>query len=141
MTNSTMWWLVAGGLVALELFTGTFYLLMLALGVAAAAIAALLGASLTAQLLAAALVGSSAVVAWHLKQRQRAKHPSAQLHDNASLDVGEVVQIDQWLPDGTALVKYRGAQWSAVHRQGVGPYPGAHRVAELIGNRLLVDKV
>ena len=40
MAESTLWWLLAGGIVAAELLTGTFYLLMLALGVAAAAIAA-----------------------------------------------------------------------------------------------------
>ncbi|MFZ2989079.1 NfeD family protein, partial [Ideonella sp.] len=30
MADSTIWWLLAGGAVALELVTGTFYLLMLA---------------------------------------------------------------------------------------------------------------
>ena len=32
MSDSTLWWLLAGSTVALELFTGTFYLLMLAVG-------------------------------------------------------------------------------------------------------------
>jgi len=50
MAESTIWWLLAGGLIALELLTGTFYLLMLSLGVAGAAIAAHLGASVTVQL-------------------------------------------------------------------------------------------
>jgi hypothetical protein len=36
----TLWWLAAGVLVATELATGTFYLLMLALGCAAGAVAA-----------------------------------------------------------------------------------------------------
>ena len=35
MAMSTIWWLLAGGAVALELFTGTFYLLMVALGLGA----------------------------------------------------------------------------------------------------------
>ena len=34
MEESTIWWLLAGGLVVAELLTGTFYLLMLAVGVA-----------------------------------------------------------------------------------------------------------
>ena len=33
MEESTIWWLLAGGLVVAELLTGTFYLLMLAVGV------------------------------------------------------------------------------------------------------------
>ena len=41
MAFSTVWWLVTGGLIAVELLTGTFYLLMLSLGAAAAALAAL----------------------------------------------------------------------------------------------------
>jgi len=44
MNNPTIWWLVAGALVALELTTGTFYLLMLALGAAAGAVVAHAGA-------------------------------------------------------------------------------------------------
>ena len=40
MEESTIWWLLAGGLVVAELLTGTFYLLMLAVGVGAAGIAA-----------------------------------------------------------------------------------------------------
>lgn len=138
MANSTVWWLVAGALVALELFTGTFYLLMLTVGAVAGALAAHAGLGLIGQLIVAAVVGSAAVVAWHFKKSKQAP-PTEEPADN--LDVGEVVQIQEWLPDGTAQVKYRGAQWAAVHRPGVSPSPGAHRVAEMIGNRLLVDKV
>jgi hypothetical protein len=32
MADSTVWWLLAGAAVAVELLTGTFYLLMLAIG-------------------------------------------------------------------------------------------------------------
>ena len=43
MSESTLWWLLAGAAVGLELVTGTFYLLMIALGLGAAAMAAHLG--------------------------------------------------------------------------------------------------
>ena len=65
MTESTVWWLLAGSAVAVELLTGTFYLLMLAIGLAAAAVAAQAGASVTVQFVIAAGVGGTAVVAWH----------------------------------------------------------------------------
>src|SRR5688500_16392511 len=61
MAEPTVWWLLAGAAVAVELATGTFYLLMLALGMAAAAIAAHLGASIPLQLVTAAVVGGGAV--------------------------------------------------------------------------------
>ena len=58
---------------------------------------------------------------------------------SVNLDVGETVQVDGWNSDGTAPIRYRGAAWTAIHRPGVEPHPGPHRVAELVGSRLLVD--
>ena len=66
MADSTIWWLLTGSAVAVELLTGTFYLLMLAIGLAAAAVAAHLGLPQTGQLVVAAIVGGGAVVGWHL---------------------------------------------------------------------------
>jgi membrane protein implicated in regulation of membrane protease activity len=57
MTESTIWWLLTGGAVAVELLTGTFYLLMLAIGLAAAAVSAHLGLGLIGQLVVAAVMG------------------------------------------------------------------------------------
>ena len=56
MTDATVWWLLAGGLVAVELVVGSFYLLMLALGLAAAALAAHAGVGITGQYAVAAVV-------------------------------------------------------------------------------------
>lgn len=140
MADSTWWWLLAGALVALELITGTFYLLMLALGAAAGAIAAHLGLPLTGQIVVAAVLGAASVAGWHLKSRRREGDPSVRSLRSVNLDVGELVQIDQWNPDGTATIKYRGAQWTVIQRAGNAPVPGSYRVAELVGNRLLVEK-
>ena len=139
MEESTIWWLLAGGLVVAELLTGTFYLLMLAVGVGAAGIAAHLGASTTAQILTAALVGGGSVVGWHALRRKRPGDPSARADRSVNLDVGETVMIESWNADGTSSVKYRGANWVAIHRPGITPSIGMHRVSELVGNRLLVD--
>ena len=123
-----------------ELLTGTFYLLMLAIGLAAAAVSAHMGVTQTVQLLVAAAVGGGAVVAWHIKQGRSRSEPPAQSNPNVNLDIGEIVHISAWNPDGTASVQYRGAHWTAVHRAGINPSPGSHRVAEMVGSRLLVDK-
>ena len=139
MEQSTIWWLAAGIVVAAELLTGSFYLLMLALGLAAAAIAAHLGFELPLQMVSAAVVGGGAVAAWHWAKKKRPGDPSPRAERSVNLDVGGTIYIDAWGPDGTALVKYRGAQWTAMHRPGVTPATGMHRVAELVGNRLLVD--
>jgi len=141
MENSTLWWVLAGVAVAAELVTGTFYLLLLALGMAAGAIAAHLGAGTALQLVATAIVGGGAVLAWHHAKRHRPGDPSPRADRSVNLDVGETILIEQWNSDGTANVKYRGAVWTAIHRPGVTPATGMHRVAELVGNRLLVDPV
>jgi membrane protein implicated in regulation of membrane protease activity len=140
MTHATMWWILAGSAVAVELLTGTFYLLMLAIGLASGAVTAHLGATVTFQFLWASVVGGGAVIGWHLlRDRSRTEMP-AQANANVNLDIGETLQISAWNADGTASVQYRGANWTVIHRPGVSPTPGAHRVAELVGNRLLVDK-
>ena len=43
LNASTLWWLATGVVVIVELLSGTFYLLMLAIGLAAGAVAAHLG--------------------------------------------------------------------------------------------------
>ena len=141
MAESTIWWLLAGGAVAVELLTGTFYLLMLAIGLAAAALAAHLGLSMQAQLVVAALVGGGAVVGWHLlRQRQPKELPAASNRD-VNLDIGETVQVTRWGPDGTTVVKYRGAQWTAVPAPGAIPVAGPHRIREVVGSRLVVEQL
>lgn len=140
MDESTMWWLMAAALVALELFTGTFYLLMLAVGLAAGALAAHLGLSFSGQLVAAALIGAAAVVIGHLQRRKRKGDPSIRSLRSVNLDVGETLHVENWQPDGTASVRYRGAQWTAVLEQGQVAEAGNYGVTELVGNRLKVEK-
>ncbi len=124
--------------MAAELITGTFYLLMLALGVAAAALAAHAGAGMTTQLVTAAVVGLAAVLVWH-RWRQRSAEPTARAQRSVNLDIGEQVMVDTWV-QGSAEVKYRGAQWQAVCHSP-SPTPGLHRVVELQGNRLVLEPV
>jgi membrane protein implicated in regulation of membrane protease activity len=140
MSESTVWWMLAGVLVALELATGTFYLLMLAVGTAAGALAAHAGLALAGQLVVSAAVGLALVVGWYAIKKRRPGDPPARAERSVNLDVGETLQIQQWQDDRTALVRYRGAQWTALLREGHSPEPGLYRVTELQGNRLVVDK-
>ena len=141
MAESTFWWLLTGAAVAVELLTGTFYLLMLALGLASAALAAHAGASMAVQSVIAAVVGGGAVVAWHLLQQRRPRELPAALNREVNLDIGETVHVTRWHPDGTAQVKYRGAQWTVVHPPGVVPAVGPHRIREVVGSRLVVEQL
>lgn len=141
MASFTVWWLIAGVLVVAELLTGSFYLLMLAIGAIAGALAAHLGASETVQVLSAALFGAAAVVCCYLVRKRQALQQPAESNRSMNLDIGEPVQVESWAADGTAQVRYRGAQWTVVLRPGNAATPGTYRVAEVIGSRLLVDKL
>ena len=146
MAESTIWWLLAGGAVAIELATGTFYLLMICLGFAAAAIAAHLGVPITGQLLAAAIVGGGAVALWHWQSSRKPKAEPASSNRDVHIDIGEPVQVDKWNTDGTATVKYRGATWTAILSTPSADVAdvqltGLVRIKELIGNRLVIEKL
>lgn len=141
MAESTIWWMLAGAAVAVELVTGTFYLLMFAIGLAAAAVAAHMGAGQALQLVVAAVVGGGAVAVWHVLRGRQPAALRAEANRDVNLDVGETVQVEAWNADGTAVVKYRGAAWTVVPGSG-GPHAtGAHRVREVVGNRLVVEKI
>ncbi|NDY91213.1 NfeD family protein [Ideonella livida] len=131
------WWVAAGLLVTLELLTGTFYLLMLALGASAAALLALAGASATLQFVGAALVGGGATVAWHLRRGRRHEVPAA-ADPAVLLDLGARVVVEHWSPDGRARVHYRGAAWDAVCAPGVACCPGWHHVVSIQGSQLIL---
>lgn len=141
MAQSTIWWLLAGTAVGIELLTGTFYLLMIAVGLAAAAIAAHTGASLTVQIVVASVVGAGLVVAWRRYKMTTPSSAPAAANRDVNLDIGETVHIDTWNPDGTASVKYRGAHWD-VSNGGTAPVSaGAHQIVEVVGSRLIVRKL
>lgn len=141
MAQSTIWWVLAGAVIAIELVTGTFYLLMLSLGFVAAAIAAHLGLAAPIQLVAAAVVGGACVVGWRSYKKKMPSALPASTNRDVNLDIGETLQVDAWAMDGTSTVKYRGANWQVSLALGATPSPGAHSIVEVIGNRLIVKKL
>lgn len=131
----TVWWLAAGTLVAVELATGTIYLLMLALGAGAAALVAHLQGPAATQWVAAALVGGGATVFWHLK-RASTPHTDTAHNPDVNIDIGQPVHVADWQADGTARVPYRGSSWPARHAGTGAPQPGLHRIVAVQGNEL-----
>jgi membrane protein implicated in regulation of membrane protease activity len=133
-----MWWLTVGALVAAELATGTFYLLMLAVGAAAGAVAAHLGVDSRVQIITAAVVGGGAVVAWHVARMLRPRAAPAASNRDVNLDIGQTLQVPAWGPDGSARVQYRGAAWAVRYAGNGEPAPGEHVIVALNGNELRV---
>jgi membrane protein implicated in regulation of membrane protease activity len=141
VSESTIWWLLAGAAVAVELVTGTFYLLMLTVGLVAGALASHLGLGMIGQMIIAAAVGGGAVASWHWYRGQSPLPLPANGNRDVNLDIGEPVHVDKWNADGTASVKFRGANWTAI---AANPDelagPGSFRIKEMLGNRLVIEK-
>ena len=141
LSAATGWWVAAGLAIAAELATGTFYLLMIAVGLAAAAIAAHFGFSVPLQLVAAALVGGGATAAWNVRRRMADPPTETSVHASrdVNLDVGERVHVSAWSADRTAQVRYRGSGWTARLAPGAPARAGEHVVAAVEGNWLVLQ--
>ncbi|TMS58791.1 NfeD family protein [Imbroritus primus] len=139
MQPSYVWFSLAVLLIIAELTTGTFYLLMVALGLAAGGVAAMAGLAFPAQAALAALVG---VIAILLLRRSRfgktRRAGSVASNPDVNLDIGEEVSVAQWGADRRARVSYRGAEWDVELAGDQPPAPGRFRIVELRGNTLIV---
>ncbi|QAU34613.1 NfeD family protein [Janthinobacterium sp. 17J80-10] len=142
MSEWGMWLMLAGSLVVLELFTGTFYLLMVALGLVAGALVALSGGAMWLQFLAAALVGVLATLSLRRSKFGKSARVDAAHDPNVNLDIGQAVAVAEWTDhpgvQPVARVNYRGAMWDVELAPGNLPRPGTFAILEIRGSRLIV---
>jgi membrane protein implicated in regulation of membrane protease activity len=108
MSAYWVWWIAAAALVGAEMLTGTFYLLVIGVALACGGIAAWLDAGVPVQWLTAGVLGVIGTVAL-----QRWKRGHAASARQPAFDVGQMVRVQSWGPDGTARVNYRGTTWDA----------------------------
>jgi len=142
MAQWMMWMAVAGALVTLEIFSGSFYLLMIAVGAGAGAIAAYAGLDTPMQLVVAAVGGIGATIALNRSKLGKGSRLVAARDPNINLDVGQRITIDVWQhPVGgraTARARYRGALWNVEYIGADVPQAGVHEIREIRGSCLLV---
>ena len=107
-----MYWLIAAViLVILEMFVGTFYLLVIA--------AALASVGLTEWLFATGiefnlgLLGVLCLGGIFLGRRYQKRRAASHVQVNLPLDVNQAVKVEQHLHDNVYQVHYRGAVWQA----------------------------
>ena len=141
LSASTLWWIATGVLVAAEMATGTFYLLMLAVGTAAAAVAAHLGVPSVGQFATCAGLGGAGVTWCHLHQRRKPVDVETSDNPNVHLDIGSRVHVAAWRADGTARVHHRGASWEARPAGGMPAPAGDHVISAVDGNQLVLAPV
>ena len=134
MAGYWIWWVLAGVLVAAELLTGTFYLLVTGVAFAVGGLAAWLGASPAMQMLVAAVVAVVGMFAAHRWRTTRAPITPETPHD-----VGQAVQVRGWQPDGTARVTHRGTLWTAVLAEADAPRADTMYIVAVKGTTLVVS--
>ncbi len=137
MADWMNWLIAAGVLVVFELFTGTFYLLMIAIGLAFGAVAAWAGMGAPVQTIVAAVVGVVATGLLHRSRFGRPARGNPARDPNVNIDIGQHVTVDTWR-DGKARVMYRGALWDVELGQGAHAQPGVFKIVEVQGSRLIV---
>ena len=137
-STATLWWVAAGLAVAAELATGTFYLLMIALGLAAAGLAAQFGVAAPGPLFVAALVGGGSTALWHWRRASEPRSAPARENRDVNLDIDALVNVAGWADDRTARVPYRGSIWHARLVPGAHPVSGVHCVVAVEGNWLVL---
>jgi membrane protein implicated in regulation of membrane protease activity len=130
-----VWFTLAVLLVIGELMTGTFYLLMVAFGLLAGGLAALVGLEFPAQAIVAAIVTVVGIVGL---RRTRVTREDAARNRNVNLDIGEALRVDAWSPERRARVQYRGAAWDVELAPNALATGGEFRIVEVRGNVLVV---
>lgn len=125
------WFLLALILLALEMATGTFYLLMVAIAMGLGGLAALLEAGIAWQLTFSGL----AVIAgtFILRNCKRGSEVA-----DGNLDAGQPVQVLAWHENGSARVAYRGAEWDAQPETADMPHEGMFYIKAVQGSRLII---
>lgn len=135
MAPYVYWFLLALGLIMLELATGTFYMLVVGLAFAVGGFAAYFGLSFPTQLTLSGLAG---VVGTLILRRMRRDKVSAE--PNQSLDIGQAVQSVVWQQNGSARVFYRGAEWVAEAESSDTPREGTLYIKALRGSTLILTQ-
>lgn len=144
MSDYTLWWLAAGLAVIAELLTGTFYLLMLAVGLAAGAVAAHLGAGLIIQIVLAAVAGGAGLALLYLQRQRRPAPPTIAANPDVNLDIGQHVEVEHWDAEGSTRVLYRGASWQArlqdFDASQAPPATGRYLIRAIEGSELILGR-
>lgn len=140
MTHWMIWFAAACALLIAEMATGTFYLLMIAIGAAVGGLAALSGMSGMAQCVLAAIVAAIATILLRRSRFGRTSSVEASRDPNVNPDIGQSISVDAWSGDAphTARVMYRGALWDVELAAGGQALAGSFVIREVRGNRLIV---
>lgn len=127
------WFLLAFGLLALEMATGTFYMLIVSIALGLAGIAALLGLNLPLQITLSAVASILGTV---ILRRMKGIRTGKMI--SQSLDIGQSVRVISWREDGVARVYYRGTEWDAELESPCSSRDGVLYIKAVQGSKLIL---
>lgn len=136
----TFWIVLAAVLAVAEMLTGTFYLLVLALGALAGSVVAYMGMGASLQVLVAAIVAGLGFLGLH-KFRPARTRRAAESNPDVNLDIDTLVKIGRIGADGVARVLYRGTEWSARVENAVTQVNVEYRIARIEGATLILHPI
>ena len=133
MDAYVFWFLLGLVLLGLEMVSGTFYLLVVAIAAAVGGAVAWLGMGIVMQLILSALTGIAGIFIL-----RRTKGTQVVDTANASFDIGQPVHVLKWNDDGSARVTYRGAEWDAQLEISDTPRGSTLYIASIQGSKLVL---
>ncbi|WP_414451674.1 NfeD family protein [Burkholderia sp. 22PA0099] len=131
------WWIGVGVLAVAELLTGTFYLLMIAIGFVAGGLVHLVGGPLHWQVAAAAIVSVLLLVVLRRSGIGRRQKRDASANPDVNLDIGATIAVPHW-QNRRARAPYRGADWDIELAEGERDDAQLYEVRAVRGNCLIV---
>ncbi|MDF7675885.1 NfeD family protein [Neisseriaceae bacterium ESL0693] len=129
-----MYWIIAAVvLFIIEMFTGTFYLLIISASLASAGLSAwLFQTSQNTNALIAILCSIAGILFMRFWLKKRQPSPSAELFTQA-IDDGQPVVLYKPLADNLWQVQYRGTVWQACLQDAKEAKPGS--IAYITGQK------
>ncbi|MCL2309546.1 MAG: NfeD family protein [Proteobacteria bacterium] len=131
-----IWWVLALILAGIEMLTGTFYLLALAVAALVGGLVGWLGGSFAWQLFTMGMVGVIGCLAAYYWHHRGGGKPQKQV----AFDVGQRVQVLSWNDDGSARVSYRGSWWDAIVATPETPRHDSMVIVEVRGSVLVLGE-
>lgn len=134
MADYIIWFLLGLAMLAAEMATGTFYLLVFGIALGAGGLAALIGMALPIQITFSAIVG---IVGTIFLRRSKITRPEPAKEQN--LDIGQTVRVMHIREDGTLRVAYRGAEWEAEFKSADTPRDQPLYIQDIQGSKLILS--
>jgi len=140
MEEHWIWFIASLVTLIAELFTGTFYMLVIAVALGAGGITAWLSGSFAMQFLVAAIVGFLGALMLRKSRFGLSTRLDPATDASVNMDIGNRLTVENWDHAGHARVMYRGALWDVVLEQGAHRTPGVFVIKEIRGSTLVVAR-